>query len=349
MILPLETLRGILALIVVLHHLKIETFIQTSKLITNGGLAVDFFFVLSGFVISLNYLNKLNTKEDLFNFQKKRFFRLYPLHILTLFIFLIIEVIKIIINNYTSLQSTYLPFSGFNNYYSLIANFFLLHGWYGWSFNLPSWSISTEFYTYLIFGLLVLISNKKLFFFIALIFISLSIFILNNIGFNSLDNFIYPTRCIYSFFIGVLTYIAYIRFKNFSSSFLCLISLIVSIVFIYFSDYFYDNNQYIISPILFSFTIFLVTNLNSNLFLYKILSNKFTVYLGSISYGIYMIHFGLVWFFRQFSRFVLNIEENTNHFLLFDKYIGEIFTILFLIILIFISHLSLKYFEIRFR
>ena len=36
----------------------------------------------------------------------------------------------------------------------------------------------------------------------------------------------------------------------------------------------------------------------------KILSNKYTVYLGSISYGVYMIHFGLVWFFRQFCRFI---------------------------------------------
>ena len=68
MILPLETFRGILALIIVLHHLKIETFIQKSKVVLNGGLAVDFFFVLSGFVISLNYINKIKSKDDLFNF-----------------------------------------------------------------------------------------------------------------------------------------------------------------------------------------------------------------------------------------------------------------------------------------
>jgi len=63
MILPLETFRGIFALIIVLHHLKIETFIQKSNLIINGGLVVDFFFVLSGFVISLNSL-KLPIKKD---------------------------------------------------------------------------------------------------------------------------------------------------------------------------------------------------------------------------------------------------------------------------------------------
>ena len=349
MILPLETFRGILALIIVLHHLKIETFIQKSKVVLNGGLAVDFFFVLSGFVISLNYINKIKSKDDLFNFQKKRFLRLYPLHILTLFVFILIELIKIFVNNYTSLQSTYLPFSGFNNYYSLIANFFLLHGWYGWSFNLPSWSISTEFYTYLIFGMLTLSFNKKLYFFILLIFISLIIFLLNNSGIKFFDNFIYPTRCIYSFFLGVITFLVYRRFKNFSSSFLSIISIILSISIINFSDILNLNNKYIISPILFCLTIFFVSNLSSNVLLYKILSNKFTVYLGSISYGIYMIHFGLVWFFRQFSIYLLNTDQDKENFLLFNPFIGELFTIFFIIILIFISHISLKYFENRFR
>ena len=61
MILPLETFRGIFALIIVLHHLKIDTFIQNFRIILNGGLVVDFFFVLSGFVISLNYLDKIKT------------------------------------------------------------------------------------------------------------------------------------------------------------------------------------------------------------------------------------------------------------------------------------------------
>ena len=117
MILPLETFRGIFALIIVLHHLKIDTFIQKSSIVINGGLVVDFFFVLSGFVISLNYIDKINSKLDLINFQKKRFLRLYPLHLLTLFIFILIEIIKILVENYLDLQPTYSPFSGFNNYY----------------------------------------------------------------------------------------------------------------------------------------------------------------------------------------------------------------------------------------
>ena len=136
-----------------------------------------FFSYLSGFVISLNYIEKINSKIDLINFQKKRFLRLYPLHILTLFVFILIEIIKIIVENYTNLQTTYAPFTGFNNFYSLVANFFLLHGWYGWSFNLPSWSISTEFYTYFIFAIAVLNTRYKLSIFILLILLSLLLFL----------------------------------------------------------------------------------------------------------------------------------------------------------------------------
>ena len=51
MLLPLETFRGAFALVIVLHHLKINTFIHTSNFIQNGGLVVDFFFVLCGFII----------------------------------------------------------------------------------------------------------------------------------------------------------------------------------------------------------------------------------------------------------------------------------------------------------
>ena len=348
MILPLETFRGIFALIIVLHHLKIDTFIQKSSIVINGGLVVDFFFVLSGFVISLNYIDKINSKLDLINFQKKRFLRLYPLHLLTLFIFILIEIIKILVENYLDLQPTYSPFSGFNNYYSLIANFFLLHGWYGWSFNLPSWSISTEFYTYLIFALVVLNAKYKLHIFLLMIFLSLLLFILNNFGYNSLDNFVYPARCIYSFFLGALTFVVYKKFKKNFSQLLCLILIISCVLFISYSDNFNLNNKYIFAPILFCLTILYISWLNQNSILYKILSNKLTVYLGGISYGIYMIHFGLVWFFRQFCRFALNISEKDDY-LVFNKYIGEVSTILFLILVIYLSHLSLKYFENRFR
>ena len=348
MILPLETFRGIFAITIVLHHLRVNTFIHTSDFIQNGGLVVDFFFVLSGFVIAYNYIDKINNKNDLIIFQKKRFYRLYPLHLLTLFVFIFIEILKLIANKYTNFQTTYVPFGNFNNFFALISNFFLIHGWYGWSYNLPSWSISTEFYTYFIFGLIICYLGNKNRYFYLMIFFSLLIFMFNQYGYTILDKFVYPTRCIYSFFIGVITHYFYSKNQKKIEYIIPLIFTFLSLFFISESHKLELNYKYIFSPILFSFTIFFVANLKDNNFFYKILTNKFFVYLGSISYGVYMIHFAIVWFFRQISRFLFKISEN-GVILIFNKYVAEMLTFLVLAIVIFLAHISLHYFENKFK
>lgn len=348
MFFSLETFRGIFALTIVLHHLKINTFIHQSNYIQNGGLVVDFFFVLSGFIISYNYSGKINTKQEVIDFQKKRFYRLYPLHILTLFVFVLIEFLKLFALNYTNFQPTYMPFESFNNLFSLINNFFLIHGWYGWSYNLPSWSISTEFYTYLIFALILCnFVNKKILFYL-LIVLSLIIFLLEHHGFELLTKFVYPARCLYSFFIGSISYYFFKSTKKNISYKLPLVFFLLSLVFISISHNFATNYSYIIAPIIFAFTIIFTAQMRHDNFYYKILSNKFFVYLGSISYGIYMIHFAVVWFFRQTSRFYFNIDEK-NNILIFGKYEGILITIFILTVVIILSHISLNYFENRFR
>ena len=87
MLLPLETFRGVFALVIVLHHLKINTPIHTSNFIQNGGLVVDFFFVLSGFIIAYNYLGKINSTEELILFQKKTILSTVSITLINLNIF----------------------------------------------------------------------------------------------------------------------------------------------------------------------------------------------------------------------------------------------------------------------
>ena len=197
--------------------------------------------------------------------------------------------------------------------------------------------------------MIILISTNKLRFIIAAIFLSLIILLLNNFDIKKFDFFIYPARCIYSFFLGVIIYLIYEKFKNQSNSWFSLILIFASFAIIIISDQLSYNYKYILSPILFGLTILFVSKLDQESILYKLLSNKVTVYLGSISYGIYMIHFAFVWFFRQFSRYILNIPDNEMGFLTFDNYLGELFTLSFIIFIIFISHLSLHYFENKFR
>ena len=86
-ILYLESLRGIAAVMVAVSHFRIDSFIYQNQFIGNSYLWVDFFFVLSGFVIALNYQYKIKNFQSLFAFQAKRFIRLYPLHLILLFMF----------------------------------------------------------------------------------------------------------------------------------------------------------------------------------------------------------------------------------------------------------------------
>jgi peptidoglycan/LPS O-acetylase OafA/YrhL len=77
----IEGLRGLLALLVCVGHLGLNTSAGHVGLYVRFGLAVDLFFVLSGFVLALNYYFYQRTFRSLL---VGRIARLYPLHALTL-------------------------------------------------------------------------------------------------------------------------------------------------------------------------------------------------------------------------------------------------------------------------
>ena len=97
----LETLRGFAALAVAFYHYPSTSFLH----IKNGYLGVYFFFALSGFVIALNYFDQIKNINNLIKFQIKRFFRLYPIHIFTLFIVLGIQVLKFLVLKFFNITS----------------------------------------------------------------------------------------------------------------------------------------------------------------------------------------------------------------------------------------------------
>ncbi len=78
----LDGLRGVAAMIVVAFHL-FETYSPGSseQIINHGYLAVDFFFVLSGFVIGYAYDDRWGSMST-WNFFKRRLIRLQPMVIL---------------------------------------------------------------------------------------------------------------------------------------------------------------------------------------------------------------------------------------------------------------------------
>ena len=174
----LESLRGLLAIAVTLIHVQFAVSILTDNFLiqgrSGGNWPVDFFFVLSGFVISYGYGDKINSKNSFYNFVIKRFRRLYPLHIVTLLAFVLIELARYFVE--VKYPGTIIrpAFEG-SDYKAFVSNLFLTQAFTGDvnSFNGPSWSISVEFYTYFIFGLICLIFKKRLFIYIFLFLLSL--------------------------------------------------------------------------------------------------------------------------------------------------------------------------------
>lgn len=79
----LDGLRGVAALLVVFYHIfEGFSFADEGTLITvinHGYLAVDFFFILSGFVIGYAYDDRLGKTMTLGNFFKRRLIRLHPM------------------------------------------------------------------------------------------------------------------------------------------------------------------------------------------------------------------------------------------------------------------------------
>ena len=157
--LALDFVRFLMALCVVLFHYEI--FISPNVPLDQkwfGGFdaAVDFFFMLSGFVICHSYGNTTWNFEGYLNYIQRRIARIYPLHLATLFVFIIA-----------------LGFAGFfgvsiNNgarydLWDIPAQLLLVHSWGvqdHLSFNHVSWSVSAEFFLYLIFPILLTIVRQ---------------------------------------------------------------------------------------------------------------------------------------------------------------------------------------------
>lgn len=148
----LDSWRGISALMVVLFHFPAENYLSDTAFMTSGFLFVDFFFVLSGFVIASAYATRLKSGKEVRQFIITRFGRLYPLHFFMLSVFVAFELVRLVMPQLAGNGEP--PFTGSNSIPSLVANFFMVHG-LGFenalTWNSPSWSISTEFFAYLFF------------------------------------------------------------------------------------------------------------------------------------------------------------------------------------------------------
>ena len=143
---PLTSIRFFAALAVVIFHsgaswmsANAHVPVPVKTLLLNGYLGVTFFFVLSGFILQLTYRGRISSGDQVKRFAVARFARLYPVYLLAVLAMLPFTVLV-----------------GWGD----VPQFLLLHWWIpngalGWSdWNMPSWTLSVEFFFYLCFPLL---------------------------------------------------------------------------------------------------------------------------------------------------------------------------------------------------
>ena len=143
----LTALRGVAACWVVAYHMHQRDAVggALGTLMRHGYLAVDVFFVLSGFVMALSYGTGFAGWRGFGVFLMRRFARVYPLYFVTT----LMALGLLLWLPHPALPWVWLP-------RMVVDNFLLVDAWgVGQALNGPSWSISTELFAYLLFPLLV--------------------------------------------------------------------------------------------------------------------------------------------------------------------------------------------------
>lgn len=157
----LTSLRYFAAFYVIAFHYfgffaGVNSFIE--MIIHHGYVAVSFFFILSGYILTYNYLKyaeNINYKQ----FLKKRFIKLYPAYFTAL-------AISFVFGIYFYISSPESRSSIFIDSYAFISSVLMLQSWTPhllfsiMNVNAPGWSLSVEMFLYVSFPFILLFLSR---------------------------------------------------------------------------------------------------------------------------------------------------------------------------------------------
>ena len=354
----LNALRFFAAYLVVIHHaeqirMKYGLFhLKEYSLFNNGGLAVTFFFVLSGFLISYllfkesDITNNISVKK----FYFRRILRIWPLYFLIVIIGIIFlpYILDFIGYSYS------LPYS-FNDvilYYVLFSPF-MVNIFYGHHLIEPLWSIGVEELYYIVWApLFKFLRNYILPIIILIIFVRSLLMYASFLGYFDpvIRRLIKMLRfeamaigglgayLIYNY-SSILTHFLFSRLSQFLLIIFVLLRIFAFKLLVAQSVVF---NFLFTTPVISQLVImiifaWLIINISLNPKSIVRLDNKILNFLGNISYGIYMYHmlviFGIVVFFKQYLLIMNSFPSSI------------IFYLLITTLVIIVSYLSKRFFE----
>lgn len=260
----------------------------------HGELLVDFFFVLSGFVLARVYWNDRRSVAFANN-VRDRIARMYPLHVATLCAVAVMQ--WILVDRLASQPFVY----HFNDAHDFTLNLALLNRTgleRGQSFNGPSWSISTEFVVNILFLAVITLRRSTARAVLFLLFVvSLAVILRNGLVSDTLafgiSNDIF--RTVVGFLCGVALYGMHAHFLSriaIRSGFADVAAIAAACVFLAYCALGELARLSDLLVVLICFPTLIVGAIHGRV-ARRVLTLPPLVYLGTVSYSIYLVHFPL--------------------------------------------------------
>ena len=312
----LDGLRGVAALLVVWYHV-FEGYAfaggTTIDTINHGYLAVDFFFILSGFVIGYAYDDRWSKTLTMKDFFKRRLIRLHPMVIMGA----VLGVISFLIQGSVKWDGTHVSISLVM--LSLLCSLFFIPAIPGANYevrgngemfplNGPSWSLFFEYIGNILYALFIRrLSTKALTVVVFLMgaalaaFATLDVSGYGNIGVGwTLDgvNFVGGLlRMLFPFSMGMLLSRNFKPIKVRGAFWICSIILLglFSVPFVEGTDPISMNGLYESFCIILIFPILIWIGASGTTTDTK--STKICKFLGDISFPLYIIHYPVMYLF----------------------------------------------------
>ncbi|WP_126125417.1 acyltransferase family protein [Escherichia coli] len=294
----LTELRFIAALMVYLCHLNTDYFgVFVKEMFSQGFIGVSFFFILSGFILSYSYEDKLkNEVTSKRQFILLRLARIVPMHLLLAMPFILLTIH---LKNF--------------DFSKTLTNILLMQSWipkedYYFSLNGVSWSLSDELFFYLMFIPLIYTSiTKKVITAISIITLLLTIYFLKIIQTEELNHWLYyifPVSRLVEFICGMIIYACWKNSRQQTvDSLLFLISLLPLLIAIYYSNNINNSLRYSLYYLLPMVIFFTSCIYLRNGVIHTILSSKTLELLGKSSFIFYLIHQPIILFcFKIFGH-----------------------------------------------
>lgn len=270
----------------VLFHFKTAGLLSNLPLIRHGWIFVDFFFVLSGFVLAHAYFGRIGHGVSRLRFIGLRLGRVYPLHLAVLAAMLAMELLLLAMPGLSGREA----FAPGRSVGELVAALALLNSsgivdrlvWNG-----PSWSIAAEFWAYIVFALLA--ARGRVWPFLLVGGAAGLVLLAFHPDLYEASFDFGTVRCLYGFSLGVLAW----RIRGEpdwrpSLALATVAELLYAAAIIGFATLVWGGPRTLVAPILFAGAVYVFADDAG--WLSRGLRTRAFAAIGTLSYSIYMIH-----------------------------------------------------------